>query len=107
MVRTVPFLQVREIIFNPEDAQEPWFYRRTYNTKDLEGKTKGVDVYHPGRQYTDDKNIHTIRGKEIIWDAQIHHVRVNCLTEMQWGVPEVFAAIDWSNAYKTFMEDWS
>jgi hypothetical protein len=39
-VRTIPFSQVREIISNPEDAQGPWFYRRTYSTKDQDGKQR-------------------------------------------------------------------
>ena len=106
-VRTVPFSQVREIITNPEDAQEPGFYRRSYSTRSLDGTVKTIDVYHPDWQYEGERNIENIQGKLIIWDAPIHHVRVNCLTDMQWGVPEVYAAIDWANAYKIFMEDWS
>jgi hypothetical protein len=105
-VRTIPFSQVREIITNPEDAQEPWFYRRTYSVKELNGTSKQVDVYHPDWQYEGEK-LPSIQGRSILWDAPVHHVRVNCLTDMQWGVPEVYAAIDWANAYKTFMEDWS
>ena len=106
-VRTIPFSQVREIVTNPEDAQEPWFYRRTYSAQELNGTAKMVDVYHPDWQYSGEKNLSEIRGVQIDWESPVHHVKVNCLTDMQWGVSEMYAAIDWANAYKSFMEDWS
>ena len=34
------------------------------------------------------------------------HVKTNCLSDMLWGVSEVYTAIDWAKGYKEFLEDW-
>ena len=36
----------------------------------------------------------------------VYHVKTNCLSDMEYGVSEIYAAIDWAKAYKEFLEDW-
>jgi len=39
-------------------------------------------------------------------DIPVMHVKTNCLSDMLWGVSEVYTAIDWSKGYKEFLEGW-
>jgi len=34
-------------------------------------------------------------------------VKVGGLSDMRFGVPEVYSALDWARAYKEFLEDWA
>jgi hypothetical protein len=34
-------------------------------------------------------------------------MKVGGLSEMQFGIPETYQALDWARAYKEFLEDWA
>jgi len=113
-VRTVPLYEIGDIITNPEDRMEPWYYRRDYIINQFEtanGITtpKMATVYHPDWQYNpkDEDKVKTIGTAEVLWDTPIYHVKTNCLPDMKFGVSEVYSAIDWAQAYKRFLENWS
>lgn len=111
-VRTIPFDEIEEIICNPEDAKEPWFYRRTWTSRkvDLGSGTpvlETVTAYYPDWRYRPKAKVKTIGGRAVRWESPVYHVKVNCLSDMQFGVSEVYAAIDWARAYKDFLEDWA
>lgn len=112
IVRTIPESEISEIITNPDDIQEPWYYKREYDTNLLDTQTgsvtpKRVAEYHPDWTYTPTTKPDNIGGAPIIWDAPVFHVKVNALTDMLFGVSEIYSAIDWAKAYKTFLENWS
>jgi hypothetical protein len=46
-------------------------------------------------------------GIPIMWDMPVYHVKVGALPDMQFGVSEVYAALDWAKAYTKFLEDWA
>jgi hypothetical protein len=43
----------------------------------------------------------------VVWDAPVYHVKVGGLSDMRFGVPETYSALDWARAYKEFLEDWA
>jgi hypothetical protein len=49
------------------------------------------------------------RGPEVVIEEEVRvlHVRVGGLSEMQFGVPETYQALDWAQAYRGFLEDWA
>lgn len=112
-IRTIPFEEIDEIVCNPEDAKEPWFYRRTWTQEGLpQGEHAGsplrtVTAYYPDWRYRPRSKPRRIGGHEVRWDTPVYHRKVNCLSDMRFGVSEVYAAIDWARAYKEFLEDWS
>ena len=110
-LRSIPFGEIDDIIRNPEDSQEPWFYRRRY-TRELFSPTEGllgeeVTEYYPDWRYHPQKEAGRINGKEVHWDRPVYHVRVGGFSDWKFGVSEVYAAIDWARAYKEFLEDWA
>jgi hypothetical protein len=106
-VRTLPCAEIDDIITNPEDAKDPWWYKRTYRTGAEEAlKTKTV-YYKDWRYMGSDKPTNTDGSPVDISPAVVYHLKVGGLPDMKFGVSEVYAAMDWAKAYKNFLEDWS
>ncbi|MEV8638107.1 hypothetical protein AB0395_41290 [Streptosporangium sp. NPDC051023] len=115
-VRLVPWDEVTDVITNPEDASEPWFYRRDswIDQVDLRSGariTRRQIVYYPALGYRPKVRIPQITDAEgtgpVMWDAPVYHVRVGSLAGWKWGVPDVYAALDWAAAYREFLTDWA
>lgn len=124
--RVVPFVQVQEVVNNPEDATDVWYYRRDIPN----GTGDTTTVYHPDvnhRPLVRPQRLTrkaTVRGQDVpgsgpalglnlekdgdvMWDAPVIHLKVNDLPEWDFGVGDVFAAAPWAKAYKEFLEDWA
>ena len=104
--------EIDDIICNPEDKREPWFYRRSWVQKQLDGSTKQHIVYYPDWRFTPRPDL---RGRltdqvsrsggnlvNVEWDTPVYHVAVNKMG--RFGVPEFYAGNDWALAYKSFLE---
>jgi len=112
LVRTINEDEVEEIICSPEDGQEPWYYRRQWTAvgMDMASGTQTTETktaYYPDWRYRPRVKPGTIGGKPVLWDTPVYHVKTNCLSDMKFGVSDVYAAIDWAKAYKAFLEDWA
>lgn len=109
-VRTIDPAEMSDIITNPDDASEPWFYRRDY-TRTVVGEHTGrarqqqVTEWHPDLSHRPTKRIPTINGDTVRWDAPVYRLRVNPVG--QWGIGDAYAAIPWARGYKEFLEDWA
>ncbi|KAA3644548.1 MAG: hypothetical protein DWQ07_14105 [Chloroflexi bacterium] len=110
-VRSIPFDQIEDVVSNPEDAKEPWFYKRVWtpSTVKMQSGVRSVGeqqvVYYPDWRYTPIKKVTSIGGKLVRWDSPVYHVRVGGFSDWKFGLSEVYAAIDWAKAYKEFLED--
>jgi hypothetical protein len=112
IVRMFPLYEIQDIITNPEDRLEPWYYRRDYWVNKFDTSTGNVTpgvstVYYPDWQYNPKDKPEQIGDKKVMWDTPIMHVRTNHLPDWKFGVPELYSAIDWAQAYKRFLENWS
>ncbi len=110
-VRTIPADEISEIICNPDDAKEPWLYKRVWNQPVLNEDSGTLTqaertAFYPALGYEPAERRETIGGAPVMWDAPVYHVKVGSLSDMKFGVPETYQAIDWARAYKTFLENW-
>lgn len=120
--RSVPQLQIRMIISNPDDADEPWFYLREWTEERLprEGQTiearetethrllypaLGFDPMQAG--FGRGLKPKTIQGIEVAWDAPMVHLPVNRLDGWDRGIPDVYASVVWTRLYQEFLIDWA
>ena len=101
IIRTIPFSEMQDIRTDPEDRQEKWFYVRQFS---VNGKSKR-ELY-PDWRYQPVSKPASIDGMTVNWDIPVLHIKTNSLSDMLWGVSEVYCAIDWSRGYKEFLEDW-
>lgn len=116
-LRSIPVDEITDIIVNPDDRVDTWFYVREWNQKEFDkttGKTtsKSKKAYYPDWLYALEmegqrNKPKTIGGKPVHWDKPIYHVKVGGLDDMRFGVPEVYASLDWARAYKSYLEDWA
>jgi len=110
-VRSVPTNEIRDIHCKPGDPQTVWFYRRAwtedeYNLTTGETEHKTYDVLYPDFRFDPINKPDQIGDKRVIWDEPIIHQKTGGLKHMQFGIPEVYAVLDWARAYKRFLEDW-
>jgi hypothetical protein len=125
-LRTLPFDEIADVITNPEDRDEPWFYKRDWMVEDFDAQGRMTRTRHiafypaldvasgiptgPGRRLrAKPRQITDIHGNtaQVQWDAPVLHVRVNALDGWKFGLPDVYAVLPWSRAYKEFLEDWA
>lgn len=122
-VRTVPDLQIQQVVTNPEDADDIWFYLREYtlaslpdasvedlNMQPTEATVKrvlypalGFDPKATGYGFKPVK----INGIEVMWDAPMVHLAVNQLDGWERGIPDVYASLAWARLYQEFLVDWA
>lgn len=106
--------EVVDIVTNPEDREEPWYYIRHVPQQVVEPGVEGTrtrrqvaKVAHPALGYRPATRPRSINGMPIQWDAPIKHVKVNPVEGWRFGVPDVYASLAWARAYKDFLIDWA
>ncbi len=105
IVRSIPFDEIDDVITNPEDALDPWFYRRSWYETDLSGRSIKREVYYP--DFRHDPEAGDRPTGEIAENVYIYHVKTNCLSGMKFGVSEIFASSQWAKSYGEFLKDWA
>jgi hypothetical protein len=104
-VRPMPIEDVKEIVTNPEDRYEPWFYKREWKQRTIDGKDERLTAYYPDWRFRPDNPPDSINDIPIRWDAPLLHVKSGAFPHWRWGVSEIYAALDWARAYKEQLED--
>jgi hypothetical protein len=102
-LRSIPFSQITEIICNPEDAKDPWFYKRVW----IDGAGKEQKKLYPAWTYLPATKPESLSEISIEWTAPVMHVKIGGFSDWKFGISEVYSAIDWAKAYKEFLEDWA
>lgn len=117
-VRTLPWDEITDVITNPEDRSEPWFYRREW----WQDRRTGTGIvqerrvaYYPALGYNPTTKLRKLSFpghgdtalSEVMWDAPVYHVRVNSQLGWKFGIPDAYAAVDWAQAYREFLTDWA
>jgi hypothetical protein len=111
-VRMLPFDEVDDVITNPEDRSEPWYYKRRWTATVINPATNAATpteqvAYYPALGYRPAQRTRSIDSHQVRWDAPVVHVRVNGKATWKFGIPDAYAAIDWARAFKEFLEDWA
>ena len=113
-VRTVPFTQITDVVTNPEDRNDVWFYRRTYSVTATVPDPSGArtvnesrDVYHPAVTFRPRSRPQQLNSRTVMWDQPIVHVAVNRQDEWTYGVGDMYAALPWARGYNEFLQDWA
>ena len=112
-LRSIPFDEVEDIICNPEDSKEPWYYRRLWTQTATDGSTgspttRQMSAYYPDWRYTPAIKPATLGALPVRWSSPICHIRGSAgYSNWKFGCSEIYASIDWARAYKEFLEDWA
>jgi hypothetical protein len=111
-VRMIPFAEVQEVICNPEDAHDPWYYKRSWSVQTFDPATGNLatemrTAFYPDWRYHPTSKPDTIGGWPVRGDTPVYHVKIGGFSNWKFGVPEVYDLLDWAKAYKEFLEDWA
>jgi len=113
-VRPIQFEEIEEIICNPGDRSEPWYYKRVWQRQEMDPQTGRITwkqdiTYYPDWRYDPkgEERLESIGGKPVEWDSPIMHVKTGGFFFDQFGTSEVYAALDWARAHKEHLEDWA
>ena len=110
-VRSIPFDEMQDVVPNPDDAREPWYYVRQRQIVSYLGATPQTafePVLHPDWQYTPRAKPDTdSHGRKILWDQPVYHVKVNTVGNQRFGLSELYSAQDWARTYNEFLANWA
>lgn len=111
-VRSIPFDEIQDIICNPDDRDDPWFYERQWTETVVDiatatTRTQMRTAYYPALTYRPRVKVKTINGYEVHWDSPVKHVSVNRLDGWKFGIGDAYAAIDDARLYRDFLTDWA
>ena len=103
--------EIADIICNPEDRTEHWYYKRCWVERQYSKDGTPVDVpremLYPAVDYRPARRFRQFAGLPVVWDKPILHIAVNRPEHWLHGIPDVYSAINWARAYKTFLEQWA
>jgi len=110
--RSLPFDEVLDVICNPDDRDDPWYYERswtatTINLETGRTETKQMKAFYPALGYYPLMRPKTINGAEVMWASPVLHGSVNRLSGWKFGIGDGYNALAWARSYKEFLEDWA
>lgn len=111
-VRSINVDEITDIICNPDDKKEPWFYRREWIERRYNKKTGRYDekrrtTYYQDWRYRPTSGDAPVNQSDVEPNQFIFHIKVGGFSYWKFGVSEIYSALDWARAYKTFLENWS
>lgn len=112
-IRTIDATEIQEIVTNPDDAAEPWFYRRQWAQFGLDPKTGELQrsetqqCWYPALKYsqTADRSLKTIGSFKIMWDVPVLHRKCGGVANWLFGCPLIYPALDWAKASRKYLDD--
>ena len=111
-VRTISPDEIVDVICNPDDSSEPWYYLRRwtedrFNTQTGTHQISRREQFYPCIDYQPRARPARLGAVPVKWDGPVLHVAVNRPRGWKRGIPDSYAAIDWARGYKEFLEDWA
>jgi hypothetical protein len=111
-VRSIPVVEIREIVSDPNDAKSPRLYLRSWKETTVNEQTGRKNTvqrraYYPDWKYTPKSMPAKFGNVDVRWAEPVYHVRIGGFSDWKFGLGEVYAGIDWARAYKGFLEDWA
>lgn len=111
-VRTIDFQEIDDIIRNPEDRNEPRYYKRVWSRSELrpDGTVASEmrTTYYPDIGFFRSSDIADRIGEhEVRRDEPILHIRTGGTSGMRFGVSEMYPALDWARAVNADLSDYA
>jgi hypothetical protein len=116
LVRSLDAIEIQEIITNPDDASETWFYQRAWMSQTFNPTTGVTTPVKKEGWYIDVKYDGpvppAIKGVEMMKDTggqyiRIKHRKCGAITKWRFGCPRTYAALDWARAYRENLENYA
>lgn len=113
-IRGIDIDEIADVVRNPDDSSEPWYYERCWLAEydPVTGQATAGEQreYLPAWDHPllyEARKPAALNGIRIRWDAPTYHLKTGGLKGRKFGMPEVFAALDWARAVKRDLEDYA
>jgi hypothetical protein len=108
-VRMIDATEIMDIITDPDDTDQPWYYRRVWVAREFDVetgqvRTQGQECYHPALNFDPAVKPATINAKPVMWDIPLYHRKCGGVAKWNFGCPQIYPAIDWAKAARRFLE---
>lgn len=107
--RMIDATEISEIISNPQDADEPWFYLRTWVQANVslpggEIQNETMHAWYPALGYKPEEKFDRLRNHPVMWNSVVHHRKCGQIGKWQFGCPRIYAMIDWAKEVRRYLE---
>lgn len=110
-MRCVDATEIMDIITNPDDSSEEWYFRRTWAERyfDIENgatQTRTHERWYPSINYqpVGAEQRTQINGYDVEWKTPIQHRKYGSVGKWLFGCPTLYPAIDWAKAARRYLE---
>lgn len=109
-IRTIDASEIQDVFTDPEDADVPQYYRRTWVTRIFDAQSGAVssmnlEAWYPALGFVKPPNApSSIKGNPINWDTPIYHRKVGGVGKWLFGCPRIYPMLDWAKEARKFLE---
>ena len=116
--RTIDATEIQDIITNPNDTTEEWYFRRTWSAREFDAKsgttqTKSHEAWYPSvflwlavsQPGSAIEKLPAINGYEVKWDSPVMHQSYGEVGKWTFGCPPAYPALDWAKADRRYLEN--
>ncbi len=109
-VRMIDATEMQDIVSNPDDSDDPRYYRRLWTQIQFDERTgasisKTAEAWYPALGYDPEDKPKNFNQIEVMWDSPVYHRKCGTVGKWSFGCPRVYPAIDWSKAAKNYLEN--
>ena len=108
-LRTIDATEIQDIVTNPEDTSEEWFFRRSWSQRQFdpssgETHTVGMQAWYPALGYDPAEKPETIGTIGVMWGSPVLHRKFGHVGKWLFGCPRIYPALDWARAARRYLE---
>jgi len=109
-IRTIDATEIQQVVTNPEDTDEPWFYERMWTQKEFDESTGAVTTsqqrcWYPALYYEPDQQPEKIGGYDVMWKSPVYHFKGGVgVSKWHFDVPRTYAALTWARTSTKWLE---
>lgn len=108
-MRTIDATEIQDIITNPDDTTEEWYFRRVWILRkfdELTGATQTAtdQAWYPAVDFNPTVKTPAINGVEVRWNSPVIHRKYGAVGKWLFGCPCIYPALDWAKAARRYLE---
>lgn len=108
-VRVIDATEVQDIVCNPNDSDEPWYYRRKWTARIFDQATgstriQPMEAWYPSIGFKPTERPESINGVPVMWESPVYHRKCGYVGKWMFGCPRIYPMLDWAKEAKRFLE---
>jgi hypothetical protein len=108
-------LEIMDVLTDPDDTSKPLYFLRQWNRNVIDfssgiQRAEWMQAWYPALETVQNPppvKPPKIGSYPVNWNMPLLRIKIGSPTKWRWGVPPVYAAIDWARAYKDALEDYA